>query len=88
MFEGMPHDKTDGLASKTFAQQFRIENANRHRRTAVAGIEIVQPDLPDQPVVTSMIQLWDFRSVFEATETAPSLVRGFTSSRLTPEQLN
>jgi len=47
----MPHDKTDGLASKTFANNSGSKMPTAIDRTAVAGIEIVQPDLPDQPVV-------------------------------------
>jgi hypothetical protein len=49
MREGMLQDKTYGLASKTFAQQFRIENANCHGRTAVVVVKIVQPYFANQP---------------------------------------
>jgi hypothetical protein len=51
MREGMFQDKTYGFTSKPFAQQFRIENANGHRRTAVMGIKVIQPYFPYQPTV-------------------------------------
>ncbi|MBB3297371.1 hypothetical protein FHT80_000013 [Rhizobium sp. BK226] len=51
MREGMVQDKTNGFASKPFAQQLRIENANGHGRAAVMGIKVVQPYFPYQPTV-------------------------------------